>query len=60
MTGWKTVIVGALIAAVGALQGMDWTQILPSDSQAQGWVLTGLGAVMLVLRFLTSTPVGKS
>lgn len=58
MNGWKTIIVGALVAAVGALQGMDFTQVLPNDPQTQGWIVTGLGAVMLVLRFLTSGPVG--
>lgn len=60
MTGWRTIIVGALVAAVGALQGADFTQVLPNDPQIQGWIVTGLGAIMLVLRFLTTTPVGGS
>lgn len=60
MTGWKTVIVGAAIAAVGFLQGVNWIDVIPNDPQTQGWVTTGLGVVMLVLRFLTTTPVGKS
>lgn len=60
MTGWKTVIVGAAIAAVGFLQGVSWVDVIPDDPATQGWVTTGLGVVMLVLRFLTTTPVGKS
>lgn len=60
LVGWRTVIVAALIAAVGALQGLDWVHLIPNDPQAVGWVITGLGIVMAILRTLSTTPVGKS
>lgn len=60
MTGYKTMIVAALVAMVGALQGLDWLSLLPSGTEAVGWVTTGLAVVMMVLRALTTTPVGKS
>lgn len=58
MTGWKTLIVAALVTIVGALQGLDVAALIPESPQAAGWIVTGLGVVMGVLRFMTSTPVG--
>ena len=58
LTGYKTVIAGAIITVVGALQGLDWASLLPGNPQAAGWVVSGIGIVMTVLRFITNTPVG--
>lgn len=58
MTGYRTVIVAALVAVVGALQGLNFVELIPEDPNAAGWIVTGLGVVMGVLRFMTSTSVG--
>ena len=58
MTGYKTVIVAALIAVVSALQGLNFADLIPNDPQTVGWVTSGLGLVMFVLRWFTSTPIG--
>lgn len=59
MTGYRTLIVAALVAIVGALQGLDWASFLPSDPTTVGWIITGLGVVMGVLRFLTTGAIGE-
>lgn len=58
LTGYKTVIVGALLAVLGALQGLDWNVII-TDPQVAGWVVSGIGVLVVILRSLTSTPVLK-
>lgn len=62
MTGYKTIIVAALVAVFGALQGLDWVHLLPMTTgpETAGWIATGIGVVMGILRFLTNTPIGKS
>jgi hypothetical protein len=57
LKGYRTLIVAAAISIVGALQGLDWVSLLPGNSQAAGWVVTGLGIAMMVLRTITTTPV---
>ena len=57
MAGYKTVIVAALVAVFGALQGMDWVHLIP-DQAAAGWIVSGIGAVMFALRWFTTTPIG--
>jgi len=51
----KTAWVGAAVTIVGALQALNWTQLIPSGAAA-GYIASGLGVVMIVLRFLTSKP----
>lgn len=73
LKGWRTVILGALSTAFGAvvpllndiagyLQGLDWRYyILNSDDHRNWWVLGivgGLGVLMIIMRFLTRTSVG--
>lgn len=58
LTGYKTAIVAALIAVFGALQGLDWLNLI-SNPQIAGWVATAIGVVMFVLRAMTTTPIGK-
>lgn len=60
LTGWKTVIVGALVTLFGFAQGLDWIHLLPNNPTLVGWIVSGLGVVMVILRGLTSTPIGKS
>lgn len=51
----KTAWVGAAVTVVGALQALNWAQLIPSGLAA-GIIASGLGALMIVLRFLTSKP----
>lgn len=56
MTGWKTLLFNAGIAVVGVLQAFDWTTILGNVPQV-GWIVAVIGAINMVLRSMTSTPV---
>lgn len=59
LTGYKTAAFSLLLIIFGALQGFDWATLI-SDPQIVGWVMTGIGAIVFVLRALTTTPIGKS
>lgn len=59
MTGYRTLIAAAVVAALGALQGLDWVTLV-TNPKAFGWTAAGLGIVMAVFRAITSTPVGGS
>ena len=56
MQGWRTIIFGVLLAAVGVLQTADWTQVLPP--QYIGPVTAAIGFVVIWLRSITKTPAG--
>lgn len=56
--GWRTVAIAAAVGAVGAVQALDWATLV--NEETVPWVLMVLSGVMLVLRKLTNTPVGKS
>lgn len=58
MKGFKTLIFGALIAALGTIQAADVAVIVPPEYV--GLVMTGIGAIVMFLRSITSTPVLKS
>lgn len=57
LTGWKTLIFGSLITVLGGIQATDLATIIPA--QYTGIALAGIGAIVMFLRTLTSTPVGK-
>jgi hypothetical protein len=59
LKGYRTLIAAALVAVVGALQGLDWTSLLPANPRAAGWVVTALGIAMMALRAVTTTPVAS-
>ncbi len=59
MKGWRTLGVNAAVALLGVAQATNWTDVLGSSSTA-GWVVTGVGVANMVLRSLTTTPVGKA
>jgi hypothetical protein len=59
LSGYKTVIVAALVAIFGGLQGLDWITLVP-NAQTAGWVTAAIGVVMFILRTVTTTPIGKS
>jgi len=58
LNGWKTFVVALFIAIFGALESFDFTQFL--DADIAGYVVSGIGVVMFILRAITSTPAFKS
>lgn len=59
LKGYKTYIVGFMIAAgvpgLTYLAGLDWTKIVGPN-----WALFVSGALMIVLRSVTTTPPGQA
>lgn len=58
MKGWKTILVGALVAlgptALQYFGGVDWSSVVPSP-----WDTVIAGGIMIVMRLITTTPVGR-
>lgn len=59
MKGFRTIILAVAVTAVGAVQATDFVQLIPDDPQTVGWIMTGLGVAMALLRQLTTTPLFK-
>lgn len=57
MQGWKTFAFAALLMILGVLEKLDWVSVL--SPQNAGFVLTGIGAAVAVLRLFTSTAPGQ-
>ena len=57
MKGWRTLAVNLAVAGFGVLEATDWSGLLGSDSA--GWAVTGIGIANMVLRSITTTPLGK-
>jgi len=57
MKGWRTLAINLAIAAFGVLEATDWTGLLGSGSA--GLAVTGIGIANMVLRSVTTTPLGK-
>lgn len=61
LKGYKTIIIGALATVLGFLETFDVTNILDLvPDQYDPLVVSGLGFVMVLLRLVTKTSVGKS
>ena len=58
LKGYKTIIFGMLIAALGAVQATDLAQVVPNEWI--GIVMSAIGGMIMVLRALTDTSVGSS
>jgi hypothetical protein len=58
MKGWKTILFNIGLAVVGVLQASDLATII-SDPQVVGIAVTAIGAIGVVLRFLTNTAVAS-
>jgi len=56
--GWKTIVTSLAIFIFGALEAYDFTQILTPE--LSGYVVSGIGVVMFILRAVTKTPIGKN
>lgn len=57
MKGWRTLGLNLAFAAFGVLEMADWPGLLGSGKA--GLVITAIGVANMVLRSLTTTPVGK-
>jgi hypothetical protein len=53
MTGYKTILFNALLAAWGVLEATDWASVVGSKS---GYVLIAIAAIGGLLRMWTKTP----
>lgn len=58
MKGWRTLGLNAAVTLLGMAQTTDWTDVLGSNASA-GWVVTGVGIANMLLRSITTTPVGQ-
>lgn len=56
LTGWKTLIFSAATALLGVATAFNWTSVV--NATDAGYVITGLGIIGGILRFLTNGPVG--
>jgi hypothetical protein len=57
LKGYKTIVINAVIAVFGVLEATDWVNTVGSDKA--GMVATVLAVVGMVLRYFTTTPLGK-
>lgn len=57
MKGWRTIIFQLLVAVFAALESMDFTSVLNSETAPV--VLLVVAAINAVLRAVTTTPLGK-
>jgi hypothetical protein len=55
-SGYRTLIFGAFVTVLGAVQGLDWVHIV-NDPTVAGWIVTGIGLVVMALRYFTTTPI---
>lgn len=57
LKGWRTIIFGAIIAALGSVDATGLATVIPQ--QYVGLVITGIGLVTVWLRSQTTTAVGQ-
>jgi hypothetical protein len=60
MKGWKTLGFGIAVAVAGVLQSFDWATVVPQDKTWSGVVMIAIGAGITALRYVTTSPIGKS
>jgi tellurite resistance protein TehA-like permease len=56
MQGWKTLTFGIATALLGVLQSSEITNIV---AQYPGAITTGIGVLVVVLRFVTTSAIFK-
>ncbi len=57
MKGWRTLAINLAIALFGVLEAADWTDLL--GNSAAGITVTGIGIANMILRSITTSPVGR-
>lgn len=55
-SGWKTLLFAALLAVAGVAQQADWIHLIGATNG--GYVVTGVGLIVAILRLLTNGPSG--
>jgi hypothetical protein len=59
IAGWKTVVFNVATAILGVLTITDWTSVI-GDQKIAGYVILGMSMANMVLRAVTTTPIGSS
>lgn len=57
MKGWKTLLVGAGLTLVGVVEQGAGMGLIPAEYS--GLALSAAGTLMMVLRLVTDSPVGR-
>ncbi len=57
MKGWRTLAINLAIAIFGVLEAADWTGLLGNSTA--GLTVTGVSIANMVLRSVTTTPIGR-
>ena len=58
MTGWRTYLAAAIVAAGGVIAQTDWVSFLANPKA--GLVAIGTALLMAIMRSVTTTPPGSS
>lgn len=58
MKGWKTLVFGAVIAALGTIDAAGLASVIPE--QFAGLAVGAIGVVVMFLRSVTTTSIGQS
>ena len=56
MRGWRTLMINCGIAVFGVLEATNWSGMLGSDRA--GWIVTAIAVSNMILRSVTTTPIG--
>jgi len=56
MRGWRTLMINCGIAVFGVLEATNWSGMLGSDRA--GWIVTAIAISNMLLRSVTTTPIG--
>ena len=56
LKGWRTLILGAVIVALGSIQAADLATVIPEHYV--GLVIGAIGVLVMWLRTITTTSVG--
>ena len=60
MAGWKTVLFAFAVLILGVLQSTGFNDFLSTAGlQGNGILTSAIGFIVLILRWFTSTPIGK-
>lgn len=60
LKGFWTVVFAIAVTVAGALQALDWAALIPNNPTVVGYIVMGLGIIVGALRYITTTPMGKS
>lgn len=58
MTGWRTYLAAAIVAAGGVIAQTDWVSFLANPKA--GLIAIGTALLMAIMRSVTMTPPGSS